>query len=256
MTKTVAISLLLLVALGCTGLGERISRGPIAILSDQDFTPENGVVAGSGLPADPYVIAGWKIDQVGAPYGILIQGTSVPFVIRDVEICGAQVGIKILNAQNGRIEDSLVQGCASGIVLFMAENVRVSSTVVRECEDAVHLFFSRAVDLSSLAVSESIVGVWFTGTTGSFLRDSTISQCDLGAKLELGSEGNYIYGNAFLDCRIPATADGGNFWDDGARGNYWQGFSAPDEDGDGILDQAYPVGVGEDRFPLAAPPGD
>lgn len=255
MTKRLVIFLLVSLALGCTVLGEHAPRGPITILSDQDFTPENGVVAGSGLPADPYVIAGWKIDQVGAPHGILIQGTSVPFVIRDVEICGAQAGIKILNAENGRIEDSLIQGCSAGIVLFMAQNVRVSATQVRECEDAVQLFFSQSVDLSSLAISESIVGVWFTGTIASFLRGSTISQCELGVKLELGSEGNHIYGNAFLACRIPAASEGGNLWDDGSRGNYWEGFSAPDEDGDGILDEPYSIGPAEDRFPLAVPPG-
>ena len=238
-------------------LADRVEHPPIVITSDSEFTYENGVVAGSGLPSDPYVIAGWKIDQVGEPFGILIQGTTVPFVIRDVEICGAKVaGIKILNARNGRIEDCLVEGSGLGIDIFMSENVRVANTTVRECEDAIHVYFSSGVELSGLSVSESIVGIWFTGIQGAVLTSSVIRECDLGVKLELESEDNHIYGNAFLACRIPAVSEGGNYWDDGSRGNYWEGFSAPDEDGDGILDQPYSIGLDEDRFPLAEPPAE
>ena len=248
-----AFGLVAILALGA--MADRVEHPPIVIRSDSDFTYDNGVVDGSGLPDDPYVIAGWKIDEVGEPFGILIQGTSVPVVIRDVEICGAKVaGIKILSARNVRIEGCLVQGSSLGIDVFLSENVRIEDTTVRECEDALHVYFSSGVELTDLAISESVVGAWFIGTQGALFTSSTFRECDLGVKLELGSEGNYIYGNAFVGCRIPAVSEGGNYWDDGARGNYWEGFSAPDEDGDGILDQPYLIGPDEDRFPLAAPP--
>lgn len=245
-----------LLALAAPGaLADQQQRGPIVIRSDADFTYENGVIAGRGLPDDPYVIGGWKIEEIGAQFGILIQGTTLPVVIRDVEICGAKVaGIKILAARNVRIESCLVQGSTVGIDVFMSEDIQIRDTTVRECQDALHLYFSSGIELSGLLLSESIVGAWFTGTQGSSLTGSTFWECDLGVKLELGSEGNLIYGNAFMACRIPAVSEGGNAWDDGARGNYWQSFSAPDEDGDGILDQPYSIGPDEDRFPLAAPP--
>lgn len=245
-----------LLALAAPGaLAERRERGPIMIRSDADFTQENGVIAGRGLPDDPFIIAGWKIEEIGAQFGIVIQGTTLPVVIRDVEICGAKVaGIKVLAARNVRIESCLVQGSALGIDVFMSEEIQIHDTTVRECEDAMHLYFSSEIELSSLYVSESIVGAWLTGAQGVLLTGSTFWECDLGVKLELGSEDNRIYGNAFLSCRIPAVSEGGNSWDDGARGNYWEGFSAPDDDDDGILDQPYPVGPDEDRFPLAAPP--
>ena len=245
-----------LLALAAPGaLAERQERGPILIRSNADFTYENGVIAGRGLPDDPFIIAGWKIEEIGAQFGILIQGTTLPVVIRDVEICGARVaGIKVLAARNVLIESCLVQGSALGINVFMSEGIQIRDTTVRECEDALHLYFSREIELSSLYISKSIVGAWFTGSQGVFLTGSTFWECDLGVKLELGSEGNLIHGNSFLSCRIPAVSEGGNSWDDGARGNYWEGFSAPDEDGDGILDLPYTIGPDEDRFPLAAPP--
>ena len=254
MKKAFLLCVLLILG-GAWALGEKLVHDPIVILSNEDFTPENGVVGGSGLPGDPYVIAGWKIDDVGAPFGILIQGTTVPFVIRNVEVCGAKIaGIKILAAKNGRVEDSLVQGSTTGIMVFMGENVHVASTTVRECEDGVRVLFSSGVHFTEITVADCQVGIWFTGTTASTLEGSRIEGCDLGTKLELGSEGNLIAGNAFLGCRIPAYAEEGNSWDDGARGNYWEGFQAPDGDGDGILDSPYSVGLDEDRFPLASPP--
>ncbi|MCD5408301.1 right-handed parallel beta-helix repeat-containing protein [Candidatus Bipolaricaulota bacterium] len=245
-----------LLALAAPGaLADRQERGPIVIRSNADFTYENGVIAGRGLPEDPYVIAGWEIEEIGARFGILIQGTTLPVVIRDVEIGGAKVaGIKIMSARNVRIEGCLVQGSALGIGVFMSEDVQIRDTTIRECEDALHVYFSSGLELSGLHVSESIVGAWFTGAQGVLLTGSTFRECALGVKLELGSEGNLIYGNAFLACRIPAVSEGGNAWDDGARGNYWEGFAAPDEDGDGILDQPYSLGLDEDRFPLATPP--
>ena len=36
-------------------------RGPILIEGDANFTAANGVTSGTGLPGDPYIIAGWNI---------------------------------------------------------------------------------------------------------------------------------------------------------------------------------------------------
>ena len=39
-------------------VGVAAERGPISILSDADFNAENGVIGGSGTPADPFLIVG------------------------------------------------------------------------------------------------------------------------------------------------------------------------------------------------------
>ncbi len=235
----------------------RTERGPIAILSDADFTPANGVVAGSGTPDDPYVIAGWKIDMADAPFAIHIRGVSRPFVIRDVEICGAKVAaIKVETAGNGRIEDVILAGSPTGLLIALSRDIWVRRVTIRDCSDAVRVLFSRRIHLEELFIERCTVGIWFTGTSDSRVLSSYIS-ADLGALLELGSGDNLFTGNGFF-ARIPVRSEGGNAWDDGRRGNYWEGFSAPDADGDGILDLPHEVSFGEiDRFPLAefhAPP--
>ena len=253
--KQLSLLLIVIGLLSPVVLADRVEHAPIVIRSDADFTAENGVVSGSGTVDDPYIISGWKIDDVGASFGILVQDVTASFVIEDVEICGAKTaGIKLVKVKGGTIKDSLVEGSSVGIEIFLSQAVRIEGVSVRQCEDAVHAYFSSGLILSGLKVSESVVGVWLTGTQGSLLTRSWIEDCDLGTKLELGSTGNKIYGNAFLSCRIPATSEGGNQWDDGQAGNYWEGFSAPDENGDGILDEPYSIGTDKDRFPLASLP--
>lgn len=242
-------ALLLVLCLG-TAFG-REARGPILILSDLDFTPENGVVTGSGTPGDPFVIAGWTIDAADAPFAVQIRGVTRPFVIRDLEISGARVaGIKVETTKNGHIRDVLIKGAPTGILISLSRDIWVQGVKIVDCTDSVRILFSRAVHLESLWLERTTVGIWFTGTTGAELRGSYIS-ADLGVLLELGASGNSFVGNGFF-CRVPVKSEGGNLWDDGARGNFWNGFSAPDADGDGILDLPFPVYFDElDRYPLA-----
>lgn len=241
--------------LGTAARAERLPRAPILIRSDADFTAENGVVGGLGIFGDPYVISGVRIDAKGQDYGILILGTRRAVVIRDVEILGASfAGINIQSAKNVRIEQSWVRGCSTGISVSLGEGISVDQTRIEECPEGVRVLFSSGVELSRLVVAKANVGVRFLGARDSLLVGSAIRECDLGVSLEVRSEGNTVAQNAFLSCRIPARSEGGNAWDDGARGNYWEGFVAPDRNGDGILDISYRVGLDEDRFPLALPP--
>lgn len=252
-----AALLMVLVLAGASAVwAEPVRRGPILINSDQDFTPENRVIGGWGIFGDPYIISGFQIDAGGDDYGILISGTIRPVIIRDVEVLGARVAaIKVQSAKNVAVEDAWVRGSAVGISVFLSTKVQVSRVRVEECPDGVKILFSSGVDLFNVRVSRCRTGVWFAATTGSLLAGSLLDRCDTGVVVELRSEGIVVAQNAFLGCRHPARSEGGAVWDDGLRGNYWEGFGAPDKDGDGILDLPYMIGPDEgDRFPLASPP--
>ncbi|GAB4304337.1 MAG: hypothetical protein Kow0097_01130 [Candidatus Bipolaricaulota bacterium] len=252
--RKMVLSLVFLVLVASTAWAELVRRGPILITSDEDFTSDNGVVGGWGILGDPFVISGVRIDAGGEDYGILISGTTRPVVIRDVEILGARrAGIKVQSARNVAIENVWVRGCATGISVFLGTAVSASGSRVEECPDGVRVMFSSQVGLTDLVVSRCRTGVWFVGTTGSHLTGSVVEGCDAGILVELHCEGILVARNTIRGCRIPAQSEGGAAWDDGARGNHWEGFLAMDADGDGILDQPYRVGVEEDRFPLASP---
>ncbi|MEW5826471.1 MAG: NosD domain-containing protein [Candidatus Bipolaricaulota bacterium] len=132
------VHLLLTVGLLAVGFSWGVSaatRGPIEILGDAEFTQANGVVGGSGIEADPYLIAGHEIAAgVEDPYGIRIENTMAWFVLRGVVVQGATAtggaGIRIANAENGSLETCTVSGALNGIELLSSSGVRLRDTTL------------------------------------------------------------------------------------------------------------------------------
>ena len=87
MARYLLLGSIVILGLGLFALGTE--RGPITILSDSDFTSENGVIAGTGTPDDPYIIAGWDIRvPEGELYGVRIENTDSYFILRGVRCSG------------------------------------------------------------------------------------------------------------------------------------------------------------------------
>ncbi len=74
---------------GSSGDDEGV-RGPILIVSDDYLTRENGVSAGTGAEADPFVIQDLIIEVTSDPglqgQGIRVSYTTAHFIIRNVTI--------------------------------------------------------------------------------------------------------------------------------------------------------------------------
>lgn len=118
-----ALAIIAIGGLGTSG----VERGPLVILSDADFTAENGVVAGSGTPDDPYIIAGWQIQVADEAFGVHIEGTSGHFILRGVMVSGAQdpegAAIYLAQVRNGTVEDCVVQDSVNGIKLAASSGI-------------------------------------------------------------------------------------------------------------------------------------
>jgi len=115
-------------------------RGPILIESDTEFTSENGVVSGSGAPADPYVISGWHI-IVDSGIGIHVHDTTAHFMILDVWI-------------NGTASPS---GSITGILLFYLSYGQVKNCLINDTNTAVDIQWG---------YDSSVYGNEFLGTKG------------------------------------------------------------------------------------------
>ncbi len=79
------------------------------------------------------------------------------------------------------------------------------------------------------------------------------------------SNNNDIHHNAFYDIDISGWPnaeayddDASNNWDDGAEGNFWDIYTGPDADVNGIVDAPFAIGggVNQDNFPLVTPNTD
>ncbi len=243
---------LVLLAWATGGLAEVVTRGPILIHSVEDLL---GLASGLGTIASPFVIEGLRVDAEGEPFGILISNTSVPLILRNLEIYGASVAaIRLQNVQNLVMENVLVRGSLTGILVGGSKNIVVKETRVENCADGIRLMFSAEITLHKVGVRKTGVGIWLQGTRASTITASVIELNGLGLLLELESTGNIVSKNAFLGNHVHAQSCGKNQFDDGQNGNFWEGFSATDKDGDGIFDEAYLIGPDADRFPLCSLP--
>lgn len=126
MHRAIAI---LLVGAALAG-GAAAERGPIAVLSDADFTAENGVIGGSGTAEDPYLIVGWQIRvPAGGLYGIQIEETTASFVVRGCTVIGAMdprgAAIYLAEVSGGTVEDCAVRDSMNGIRLETSRDITV-----------------------------------------------------------------------------------------------------------------------------------
>ena len=186
------------------------TREPIYIFGNDGFTRENGVVAGSGSAADPYIIEGWQIDMTNAAYGIYISNTTRHFIIRRcvIKLAGG-AAIRLSTVRNGRIEEN------------------------------------------RLTLSD--IGIHLINSHTNIITGNVVAYNHFGVVMAIGSRGNTIYGNSFIDNGLnghdPAQW---NTWHYGGRGNYWSDYEGVDLDHDGVGDRAHhPL---RDRYPLIVPP--
>jgi len=236
---------------------DKIAHGVITIASDYEFTADNGVCSGSGTFEDPYVIQGWTIDAGDSRYGIYVHGTTRPFVIRNVEISGAETAATYLSyVRNASIEDCVFEANWAGVVLNFSTFIRITGSTFEQNTDGVHLFFSNSNQILNSTFEKNDTALWLDSSDKNDLWDNLISSASMGAYLNLGSSGNSILRNAFVDNTHNAFSDGHNIWNDATSGNYWSDFTAVDKNQDGIRDTPYEINQDgdQDSRPLVSHP--
>jgi len=98
-------------------------HGPIVITDNSEFNATNGVISGTGSPADPFIIDGWDVWGVDA--AISISNTNASFLIRNVSL-GADSCIRIFNATNGVITQIETHPSSQSILLDHASNITIT----------------------------------------------------------------------------------------------------------------------------------
>lgn len=123
-------------------------RGSINIFGNEDFTEENGVVSGSGKSGDPYIIEGWEMVYNNTGTGITVVMTDKYFVVRNVHIINAKLGIRLEGVYHARITESLIADCLTGITATYSEVSKVDNNEISNCSLGVSLRYCDAFDVT------------------------------------------------------------------------------------------------------------
>lgn len=146
---------------------------------------------GAGTAASPYVVSDLLITPSGG-YGVELADTRAHVVLRGLHVASggsSSDGLRLVNASNVTVEDSVFEGNRYGI----------------------HLRSSFDVTLQRSTVKSSQVGVYLDATTGATLRDNRISVNDHDVRFRL-SPRNVLQSNNLSI----ATGQTGLFFEDNA----------------------------------------
>jgi len=237
---------------------------PIFIIGNGGFTAANGVVSGSGMANDPYVIENWDINASTAN-GIEIRYTTAYFVIRNCFVENGEGayydGIYLYNVANGGIDNNTCRNNYCGIYLESSHNNTLNNNI---CENnkghGIHFvgsdkniltnntclnngwddtYYSGIVLNKSTKNNLSNNFIENSGAYGIFLCNVSINNVIRNNFIEnhgyvgIGlsySSNNRIYHNNFVNNLTQAYDESSNFWDDGypSGGNYWSDYTGVD----------------------------
>ncbi|MEM4308139.1 MAG: NosD domain-containing protein [Thermoplasmata archaeon] len=178
---------------------------PIHITSNAEFTPANGVIAGSGTATDPYIIGGWEIDANGGSYCIWIENTDAYFVIQDCKVYGATnsgsapygSGIALLNVINGVLDNNTCNNSYYGIYLDgCSHTLLVNNNVSSNAENGIQLYSSSYNYIESNYVYGNLWGISLSISDNNSIANNTISeQIGNGIFLDFANYNNINHNN-------------------------------------------------------------
>jgi len=161
-------------------------------------------------------------------YVAVINSTGI--VVSDLFLSGNGQGVLFAFTNNSFLTRVVVFDNLYGVEFFRANNNRVAFNLlanntfgifVRESESNVFCF-NTIIDNG-----KGVVGICVVGN--SFFRNNFVNQSE----------------------QIAFFQSGGNIWDTGVEGNYWDSYVGVDADGDGVGDAAYVLDGGNcDEYPL------
>ncbi|MFX0187678.1 MAG: NosD domain-containing protein [Candidatus Hodarchaeota archaeon] len=180
-----------------------IYHDPILISSNDDFTPENGVIGGSGSQQDPYIIQGWIFKGDGLTDQISIQDTDKYFIIQFCIIINSGTSNIIMdNVSNGILINNFISNSNRGIVISNSNTIIILANIIKNNE----------------------YGIYLNNSHYNLIWGNTATNNDYGIYLWL-SDDNTILGNTIND-----NTEYGIFLEDNCRNNTIKGNTANNND--------------------------
>jgi nitrous oxidase accessory protein len=178
--------------------------------------------------------------------GIYLSFASHARIERCVLEDAGRYGLHTMYCQGGRVSESRFRHNVAGCAIMFSNDLRL------ERNDFVHnrgprtygvlLRDCSAGEFSSNRFVDNTIAVFLDNSNRNHIRDNLFQDNGWGVLLFSSCAKDTFAGNAFLNNDYPVALDmrrSDNRFDDGARGNYWDGSAPYDLDGDGVSDVPY-----------------
>lgn len=163
-------------------------HAPILIVGDANFTAANGVTAGSGTAADPYVIDGWEINATTSN-GIDVRNTTAHFVLRDLFVHGAGIapfaGVSLNNVSHATAVNVTTTDLTIGVLALDTSGLNASACNLTNSLWGFMVSSSSNISLAdNVLTSNTGAGIIILSSTNITLRGNNVSGPGRGITFE------------------------------------------------------------------------
>jgi hypothetical protein len=157
-----------------------VDHSPIIITSDADFSLYP-IILGSGIPGDPYVIDSLNITTTD-PYGIKINYTTVPFIIRNCYIdADYPIHLDSVTATNFTISNNVLipmSGAGDGLRIIDSHNFLIEENEFYDGGAGIFSTNSNGLDIIDNDFIDLEFSMYIDWSTGSWIHLNYIEECD------------------------------------------------------------------------------
>jgi nitrous oxidase accessory protein len=178
--------------------------------------------------------------------GIYLSFASHAHIEQSVLEDAGRYGLHTMYCQGGRVTESRFRHNVAGCAIMFSNDLhlerndfahnrgpRTYGVLLRDCS---------AGEFSSNRFVDNTIAMFLDNSNRNHIRDNLVQDNGWGVLLFASCAKDTFAGNAFLNNDYPVALDmrrTENAFDDGRRGNYWDGSAPYDLDGDGVSDVPY-----------------
>ena len=194
--------------------------------------------------------------------GIYLYGSSNNTLVGNNAFSNHGRGIRLHFSSDNKLLDNVVSSNGYGIYLYgSGKNILNGNDASFNNESGMFLVGSSGNSIGGNVLTNNVFGVWLINSDSNAVSGNNVSSNDeYGARFWNSSfnvffHNNFI-GNLIKNVEQPSNTSVLNLWDNGAEGNFWEGYDGVDADMNGIgnkpfIVDANAVGVyGKDSYPL------
>jgi nitrous oxidase accessory protein len=233
------------IATGADGIAAKDADDGIVRRSEIDWIPEGVTMASKGNGIDLYNSHRWRMEDNiirDVHDGIYMEQSDDGSVIGN-RIERSRYGIHCMYTARSLLRDNEGHANVTGAMVMTAREAEVTGNVFTKQNENVHsqgilLFDAHDSLFESNVVEGNRAGLYVEESTGNRFMNNRVAYNFVGLQL-LNAEKNVFAGNLFQGNVADAEARGSS--DNDISGNYWDGHSGIDADGDGYSDMTYAI---------------